>query len=116
MYSMKEVCEIVNLPAHTLRYYEESGILADIERNSNGQRLYSDYNLEQINLIKCLRGCGLSIHDIQHFFVSLRTHMPATDRVELLERHHKYLEDKQREIVNAIKLLEIKIDYFSKQL
>lgn len=112
MYSMKEVSKIVNLPTHTLRYYEEVGILSDIERNSIGQRLYSSYNLEQINLIKCLRTCGLFIKDIQHFSVSIKNHMPSKERVDILELHHKYLEEKQKEINNALKLLEKKSNIF----
>lgn len=115
MYSIKEVSKIMELPAHTLRYYEESGILTDIGRNSNGQRSYSDYNLQQINLIKCLRACGLSVSDIRCFFDSLRAHMPSAERVNILKEHHKYLEKKQQELADAICLLEIKIDYFSKQ-
>ena len=115
MYSMKEVSKKMDLPAHTLRYYEESGILTDIARNENGQRLYNDYNLQQINLIKWLWACSLSITEIRSFFDSLRAHMPAAERVNILKEHHQYLDKKQQELADAVKLLEIKIDYFSKQ-
>lgn len=114
MYSIKEAACMTELPAHTLRYYEECGILTEIERNTNGQRMYSDYNLQQINLIKCLRACKLTIEDIRRFFIALRTHMPAEDRVGILKKHHEYLEKKQKEIVASMELLEIKINYFSK--
>ena len=116
MHTMKEVAKMMNLPAHTLRYYEECGILTEIQRNSIGQRIYTPYNLEQINLIKCLRACGLSIKEVRMFFESLRTNMPSEDRIQILKKHHEYLDVKQREISEAIKLLEIKIDYFSKQI
>lgn len=39
-YSIREVSAKFNLPASTLRYYEEVGILTDIPRNSSGKRIY----------------------------------------------------------------------------
>ena len=44
-YSIREVSAKFNLPASTLRYYEEVGILTDIPRNSSGKRIYLEKHI-----------------------------------------------------------------------
>ena len=39
-YTIKEVSQMFQLPASTLRYYEDMGILTDIARTESGQRIY----------------------------------------------------------------------------
>ena len=37
-YTIKEVSEMFHLPSSTLRYYEDLGILTNVERSKSGQR------------------------------------------------------------------------------
>ena len=46
-YSIREVSAKFNLPASTLRYYEEVGILTDIPRNSSGKRIYLEKHINK---------------------------------------------------------------------
>lgn len=39
-YTIKEVSEMFHLPSSTLRYYEDLGILTNVERSKSGQRVY----------------------------------------------------------------------------
>ena len=43
-YTIKEVSQMFQLPASTLRYYEDMGILTDIARTESGQRLLPGYS------------------------------------------------------------------------
>ena len=47
-YSIREVSAKFNLPASTLRYYEEVGILTDIPRNSSGKRIYLEKHINRV--------------------------------------------------------------------
>ncbi|WP_039791403.1 MerR family DNA-binding transcriptional regulator, partial [Paenibacillus riograndensis] len=38
MYSISEIEKITGLPASTLRYYEQEGILPSVNRNARGRR------------------------------------------------------------------------------
>jgi len=56
--STKEVVDTLNISMYTLRYYEKEGLLSPIDRDKNGAREYSDLNLEQLILIRCMRTPG----------------------------------------------------------
>jgi DNA-binding transcriptional MerR regulator len=60
-YSTKEVTDKLNISMHTLRYYEKEGLLPPVTRDKNRNREYSDLNLEQLLLIRCMRATGMSI-------------------------------------------------------
>lgn len=66
-YSTKEITEKLNLSMHTLRYYEKEELLPPITRDKNGVREYSDLNLEQLILIRCMRTTGMSISYIRDY-------------------------------------------------
>ncbi|MFQ6865350.1 MerR family transcriptional regulator [Blautia sp.] len=36
-----------------MRYYEDAGILPNIERNSSGQRIFTDWHIERLKAICC---------------------------------------------------------------
>lgn len=41
-YTIKEISQMFHFPPSTLRYYEEVGLLTDMERTVSGQRIYTD--------------------------------------------------------------------------
>lgn len=67
IYSIKTVAEKYDVTYDTLRYYEKIGLIQDVKRNSQGQREYSDANLNSLNKIIHLRSLGASIADCQQF-------------------------------------------------
>ena len=40
-YTIQEISQKFDLPASTLRYYEDIGLLTDVERTENNQRVYN---------------------------------------------------------------------------
>ena len=50
-YSIGEFSKLTGLGIHTLRYYEQEGLIAP-ERNSSNRRCYSDKDLTWIEFIK----------------------------------------------------------------
>lgn len=104
VYSIKEVSKMVHLPSHTLRYYEDCGFFSNAGRDAAGRRVYSDTNLEEIILVKCLRACNLSIDQIRRFFSI--TKMPFPERQIYLQEYLRLIKDKQSEFSRAVQLLE----------
>ncbi|MEZ9215572.1 MerR family DNA-binding transcriptional regulator, partial [Vibrio lentus] len=39
--NVSEFSRLVDLSAHTLRYYEKIGLLKNVQRNSSGHRVYT---------------------------------------------------------------------------
>lgn len=67
-YTIREVSQLFNLPASTLRYYEEMGILTNIGRTDTGQRIYTEAHINRLRSICCFKGTGMSIPKLQAFF------------------------------------------------
>jgi MerR family copper efflux transcriptional regulator len=68
-YSIGEVSKITGLPAKTLRFYEEKGVINPPKREENGYRYFSEENLEEIKLIKNARDLGLPLTEIKKLVV-----------------------------------------------
>ena len=51
-YTIKKVSEMTGLSIPTIRYYDKEGLLPDLQRKESGYRVFSDRDLEAIDLIK----------------------------------------------------------------
>lgn len=49
------------LPAKTIRYYEETGLIAPAARAENGYRDYSDTDVHKMRFVRHARGLGFSV-------------------------------------------------------
>lgn len=54
-YSMAEVKQMLNLPASTLRYWEDQFSQLSPRKDEHGNRYYTEYDIELIKQIKYLR-------------------------------------------------------------
>lgn len=63
--SMAEACRRTGISSFTLRYYESAGLLKNIERSRGGRRVYREGDLEWLQMLKVLRGTGMSIRRIR---------------------------------------------------
>lgn len=100
-YSIKEVSERFNISPYTLRYYEKEELLPTIHRSNNGTRLYSDVDLEWLQLICCMRSTGMSISYIKNYVDLCRLGedtLPERRQIilkqkEIIENHIKEYKD-----------------------
>ncbi len=60
-----ELARKARLTVRTLRHYDEIGLLKPHGRTRSGYRLYSDHDVDQLNLIVELRELGLPLKQIQ---------------------------------------------------
>ncbi len=110
-YQIGEVAERTGVTQRTLRFYEERGLLQPAERMDGGFRLYSDQDVERINLIRQLQSLlNLSLGDIKEMVDAeeLRAEIRATfspdrDLPARLKRTEKVTEalERQLEIVDT---------------
>lgn len=66
-FTVKQLSQKMNISAHTIRFYDDQGLFPDVKRDSHGNRLFTDDNLEWISLVLCLRNTGMSVADIRHY-------------------------------------------------
>jgi DNA-binding transcriptional MerR regulator len=89
-----EVAQRSGIPASTLRYYEEKGLIASVGRRGL-RRLFGPDVLERLALIALGRSAGFSLDEIARMF--------APDG--LLQIDRRMLADKARELDRTIKKL-----------
>jgi len=60
-----EVAERVGLSLRTVRYYEEMGLLMPHDRTGGGFRLYTEDQVERLELIKQTKPLGFTVQEIR---------------------------------------------------
>ena len=86
------------LPAKTIRYYEEVGLLT-AERAANGYRDYSNEDVHRLAFLKRARGLGFSIEDCRQLMSLYRDRERASHDVrEIAVAHVATIEDKIKEL------------------
>lgn len=93
MYQIKEISKITQIPESKIRYYEKQGLIPPFERNKNNIRVFSDKDIELINLVKCLRTIGMPMKEIRK-------------NVEILLDQNKNLSEKDILVDHRNKLME----------
>ena len=113
MYTVKEVATMMNISPHTLRFYDNQGLFPHVKRGSNNVRLFSDYDLEWVGLIQCLRNTGMPLADVKKYIA-----LVEEGNSTLNERYHIILEQKKKaeeELIfmkQRLTTLENKIHYY----
>ena len=63
-YRIAEVAELVGVPATTLRYYEDIGLVDQPVRGGNGYRYYDDADLARLRFITATKNLGIPLADV----------------------------------------------------
>ncbi|MEE2673348.1 MAG: MerR family transcriptional regulator [Myxococcota bacterium] len=63
--SIREISELTDLSARTVRYWEELGLLPGVRRRNGGRRVYGTDEVERLRFIRRLKALGLSLADIK---------------------------------------------------
>lgn len=61
--NISEAADRSGLPAKTIRYYEEIGLVAPADRLANGYRDYDDRAVHTLNFLHRARNLGFSVED-----------------------------------------------------
>lgn len=103
----------LGIPAETLRYWERADILSPVGRDASGRRVYTDDDVESIDVIKCLRQTAMPIRTVREF-VELARQGTGTERarLEMLRAHRERVLDDIRRRQEALAHIEHKIEYY----
>ena len=66
-YTIGELASKMHLTTHTLRYYDDEGLLRHVKRSHSGRRVFTERDVVMLNTIECLKKAGMSIHDIRQY-------------------------------------------------
>lgn len=86
------------LPAKTIRYYEDIGLISPA-RAGNGYRDYSSDDVHRLAFLRRARGLGFSIEDCRQLMALYRDKSRASHDVRQLAKNHvAAIEEKVREL------------------
>lgn len=115
-YSIGDFSKLTGLGIHTLRYYEQEGLITP-ERDAGNRRCYSDKDLAWIDFIKRLKNTGMPIKEIRRY-AQLRAAGDATlkERLEMLVTHRQSLNEQIRQFQEHQARLDDKIAFYQSEI
>ena len=114
MYSIKDMSEKFNLPASAIRYYEEIGLLENVEHKNGYHRIYDESHVDRLNAIECFKKARLPLKEIKLFFEYEKDMKNNSQKiVEMMDAQNKETEKEIKNLKAGLAHLEKKIKYYS---
>lgn len=115
--SVGEAAARVGLTTHTLRWYEQEGLVAPVGRDSVGRRRYTEADVGWLDLLTKLRRTGMPVRDMRRYAELARQgdHTLA-ERVRLFKEHRERVLARIAELQQDLEVLDFKIDVYGKLL
>ena len=108
-----EVAAKVGLSVHTLRWYEQEGLVAPVDRDAAGRRRYRPEDLEWLQLLIRLRTTGMPVREMRRYAEMVRSgSATVTERLRLFEEHRQRVLERIADLRRDLGAIEAKIDYY----
>lgn len=110
--SIAEAARLVGLSTHTLRYYEQEGLVRPA-RNASGYREYSAFDLRRLVFLTRMRLSGMTMTDLKRYILLVEqgpSTIPERRRIMLTQRDR--IAQKIRELGLALETTEYKIHVY----
>lgn len=100
--------------ASTLRYYEEIGLLTNVKRTEQNQRLYTEEHIARLNAVSCFKNTGLPISKMQDFFrYEAKLEENIDNIIELVTEQEKNLKEHMKKMQEELAHIEHKVRYYN---
>lgn len=115
MYTVKEVAEILGVSAHTVRYYDDQGLIPGTQRDGANHRMFDDEALEWLFVSLVLSDTGLPLKEVKHY-IELYQQGDATipQRYQIMLEQRKKTQDELEKIKTRLSVLDRKIEHYGK--
>ena len=113
-YTIRDLSLRFNVPSSTLRYYEDMGLLENVGRTENNQRIYTDEHIRRLEGINCFKRTGLPIAKIQEFYKyegNLDEHID--DIIQLVTEHERNIQAKIAELQQELLHIQHKVRFYN---
>ncbi|MBE1550716.1 DNA-binding transcriptional MerR regulator [Mycobacterium sp. OAS707] len=107
--TIAEVADLLDVSAHTLRYYERIG-LVEVDRDSSGHRSYQPEAVRRLVFLTRMRLSGMAIRDLQHYITLVDSgEQTVPERLDMLLEHRDTIRRQIRELTLSLAATEYKI-------
>ena len=94
---------LAGVPAKTIRFYEEAGIIKPAVRSNNRYRSYSDSDIEMLRFVRRARALGFSLKDVSNLLELYSNNKRASRDVKRLALRHVAELDRKLAELTAIR-------------
>ena len=102
-----QVAKQTGLSSKMIRYYEEVGLLSNIQRSSAGYRVYSAQDLQALRFIRHARTLDFSIEQIKELLSLWRNQSRHSAEVKQLALAHiEQLQQRIKALQNMVEILQ----------
>lgn len=116
-YSIGEIANKLGVPTSTLRYYDKRGLLPFVDRDQAGRRNFKDNDLNFLQVIECMKKCGMSISEIRHFIdLCMKGDITLDARYKLLKQEEEAVKGQIKTLQDQLDFLHYKMWYFKTSL
>ncbi|CAN7304182.1 MerR family transcriptional regulator [Paraburkholderia sp. DD10] len=108
-----QVAQTIGVSTHTLRYYEQAGLIRAVGRTRAGHRLYSPADLDWLKFVMRLKATGMPIAGMQAFAALRAEGQPTMDaRRQMLAAHRDAVLARIDELQSNLGAIVDKIAYY----
>ena len=108
-YTISDLSKRFDLPASTIRYYEQIGLLENVE-HINTRRFYDDSHIDRLNAVECFKKALLPLDEIKLFFAYEKDMAANADKILDM------MKSQESKTVEAIEALEAGLAHLHKKI
>jgi len=113
MYTVKEVSEIFNISVHTIRYYDKEHLFPYVTRGKHGERLFSDEDLQWVQLVKCMRQADMPLSEIRRYSDLCKLgDSTIPERYEMMLEQKTKIEANLEDMKKRLDYVEYKVKFY----
>ena len=113
IYTVGEMAQKLGVPASTLRYYDNEGLLPFVERSSGGIRMFRENDFEWLQVIRCMKKAGMSIKDIRQYIeLSMQGDGTIDTRLEMFRHQRELLTQQIQQLQHTLETVEYKCWFY----
>jgi DNA-binding transcriptional MerR regulator len=111
--SVSEAAASVGLTAHTLRWYEQEGLVAPVDRDAAGRRRYRERDLDWLRLLIRLRTTGMPVREMRRYAELVRRgDTTVGERLRMFLDHRERVVARIAELRRDLAVIDTKIEIY----
>lgn len=116
--SIGQAADRTGLSVHTLRYYEREGLLpSPVRRDSDGRRVYTEHDLEWLDLCVKLRSSGMPLASIRRYAELVRLGSGnEAERLAILREHQQRVTGQITALTGCLDMITWKVKLYQDSL
>ena len=111
--SVGEAAASVGLTAHTLRWYEQEGLVAPVDRDTAGRRRYREQDLDWLRLLTRLRTTGMPVREMRRYADLVRRgDTTVGERLRMFLEHRERVVERIADLQRDLTAIDAKIEIY----